>query len=617
MNSPQSRAGNRLSKEKSPYLRQHAENPVDWFPWGDEAFGKAKSLNKPIFLSIGYATCHWCHVMAHESFEDDQVARLINQLFIPVKVDREERPDIDTVYMKICQLLTGRGGWPLTLILTPDKEPFFAATYLPKSANFPQTGLLDLIPKVAHLWQNEPQKALDSAREIMDHLRRADGNTRGRLPGKNLLRQAAEELERRFDQTHGGFGSAPKFPSPHNLLFLLSQYRRHQEPKYLSMAETTLDIMRRGGIFDHLGGGFHRYSTDREWLLPHFEKMLYDQAMLSLAYLEAFQLTGRASHAQTARDIFDYVLRDLTSADGVFFSGEDADSEGVEGRFYVWKIDEIRDRLFPEEADAVIRAYRLRNQGNFRDEASRQLTGENILHQLVLTDEQTSEDEDRESAEILERARNKLFAARQQRVRPQLDDKVLTDWNGLMIAALAFGGRVLESDVYTRAAERAAGFCLEQLVEPSGNLLHRYKDGEAGISGFLDDYAFLSWGLLDLFETTGHTSYFLSAKRLTRHMLEHFQDPNKGGLFLTADDAETVLIRPKEIFDGALPSGNSAAVMNLSRIIAAGENDSLETALSEQIQAFSGMVQGHPIGFTYFLCGLDQALELLPGPGSA
>ena len=611
MPTAQSQALNRLSREKSPYLLQHAENPVDWFPWGDEAFAEAKSRDKPIFLSIGYATCHWCHVMAHESFEDEQAADLINRAFVPVKVDREERPDIDAVYMRTCQLLTGRGGWPLTLFLTPEKEPFFAATYLPKSGRFPQTGLLELIPRVEQFWHNEREKAESSAKEITQHLHRTETGQRGAFPGRDLLQQAVRELSQRFDKEHGGFGSAPKFPAPHNLLFLLGQYRHTHEQDLLFMVESTLKAMRRGGLFDHLGGGFHRYATDREWLLPHFEKMLYDQAMLSLAYLEAFALTGTEVYAETAREVFSYVLRDLRSEQGLFFSGEDADSEGVEGKFYVWTMDEIRDLLSAEEAEAVIQAYHLQEAGNFRDEATKQRTGENILHQLDLSGQKAPDIPEDRFEKTLTQAREKLFNARQKRVRPQLDDKVLTDWNGLMIAALAAGGRILRSDEYTRAAERAADTLLDTMLEPEGGLLHRYKDGQAGIPGFLDDYAFLTWGLLNLYESTEKAPYLQRASRLTNHMLQHFQDPEKGGLFLTADDAETVLMRPREVFDGALPSGNSAAVMNLCRLIAAGENGSLTAALREQIKAFSGVMQGQPTGFTYFLCGVDQALQLI------
>ncbi|MCF8038355.1 MAG: thioredoxin domain-containing protein [Desulfohalobiaceae bacterium] len=608
-NSPE----NRLAKEKSPYLLQHAQNPVDWYPWGEEAFARARTEDKPIFLSIGYATCHWCHVMAHESFEDQEVAGLINQTFVPVKVDREERPDIDAVYMKTCQILTGRGGWPLTLFLTPEKEPFFAGTYIPKEGVFPQTGLVELIPKIHHVWKNEQDKVQKSTREILSHLRQTVGGTRGEFPGKSILERAVQDLGQRFDRMHGGFGDAPKFPSPHNLLFLLGQGKERKDRHPLNMVETTLHSMRKGGIFDHLGFGFHRYSTDKEWLVPHFEKMLYDQATLSLAYLEAFAATGNQSYADTAEEVFSYVLRDLTSLEGVFFSGEDADSEGVEGKFYVWDTSEIRDILTEKEAEAVTRAYNLKDEGNFRDEATRQLTGKNILHLLSTDLQKTAADLDlslNNMQDLLDQARRKLFSAREKRIRPQLDDKVLTDWNGLMIAALAFGGKTLEQEDYTRAASRAADFFLEKMRDSQGYLLHRYKDGEAGIPGFLDDYAFLAWGLLNLAEATGNTRYLSAASDLTRKMLLHFRDEEQGGLFLSADYAETVLIRTREIFDGAIPSGNSAALMNIVRLIQAGENSGLQEEMQELVQAFSGTVQSQPMGFTYFLCGLDRAFQL-------
>ncbi|MCF8039990.1 MAG: thioredoxin domain-containing protein [Desulfohalobiaceae bacterium] len=605
-------AGNRLAEEKSPYLLQHAQNPVDWYPWGEEAFAKAGNEDKPVFLSIGYATCHWCHVMAHESFEDRQVAELINQTFVPVKVDREERPDIDAVYMKTCQILTGRGGWPLTLFLTPGKEPFFAATYIPKEGSFPQTGLLELIPKIPRIWMNEREKVTKGAREILGHLRRTGSGSQGGLPHRSILARAVDDLSQRFDRMHGGFGNAPKFPSPHNLLFLLSQKKGENDRRLLEMVESTLLSMRKGGVFDQLGFGFHRYSTDKEWLVPHFEKMLYDQAMLSLAYLEAFEATGNAFYADTADEVFSYVLRDLTSLEGVFFSGEDADSEGVEGKFYVWSTSEIRDILPEKEAEVVIKAYNLKDEGNFRDEATRQLTGRNILHQLSTDLLKTAGDLGLSFEDVqilLDQARRKLFAAREKRIRPLLDDKVLTDWNGLMIAALAFGGKTLEREDYSLAASRAADLLLEKMRDNEGNLLHRYKDGEAGIPGFLDDYAFLAWGLLNLAEATGNMRYLTAASELTRKMLLHFRDEEQGGLFLSADYAETVLVRTREFYDGAIPSGNSAALMNIVRLIRAGENTGLQQEMQGLVQAFSGLIQSQPTGFTYFLCGLDLVFD--------
>jgi hypothetical protein len=602
---------NRLINEKSPYLLQHAYNPVDWYPWGEEAFDKAQRENKPVFLSVGYATCHWCHVMAHESFEDPEAADLINRNFVPVKVDREERPDVDTVYMKVCQMITGRGGWPLTVLLTADRKPFFAATYIPKQGRFPQTGLMELIPRMREVWTNQPEKVRQSAEEVLQHLQGADGDTRGSFPEPSLLDRAAEEYRSTFDSANGGFGSAPKFPAPHNLLFLLAHYRRTKEPKSLEMVESTLRAMRRGGVFDHLGYGFHRYSTDKEWLVPHFEKMLYDQAMLALAYLEAYRATGDSFYADTAEEVFAYAMRDLLTGENVFCSGEDADSEGVEGKFYVWREAEIRDLLSPEEAEAVIGIYNVRQEGNFRDEATGRQTGANILHRLSGDPVRTAETLglDQEGLQdLLEGARGKLFAAREKRVRPLLDDKILTDWNGLMVAALAHGGRTLPDPVYTDAAEKAAAFLLETMRDKEGNLLHRYKEGEAGIPAL---------GLLELAETTGKDSYRREARDLTDRMLEHFWDRERGGLFFTADNAETVLVRPKDLFDGAIPSGNSAALNNMLRLLRAGEDGALEHVAREQVLAFSGTVENIPTGFSYFLCGLDQAYEVLQRPGEA
>jgi uncharacterized protein YyaL (SSP411 family) len=603
---------NRLAQEKSPYLLQHANNPVDWFPWGEEAFAKATSEDKPVFLSIGYATCHWCHVMAHESFEDEEVAELLNRSFVPIKVDREERPDIDTVYMKACHLVSGRGGWPLTVCLTPEKKPFFVATYIPKQARFPQNGLMDLLPKIATLWQDERPKVQQSAESIHQALTSTENDTSGPYPDESVLKRAADEFRQRFDQVHGGFGQPPKFPSPHNFLFLLRYYRRTRDPEILNMVTKSLRFMRSGGLFDHLGKGFHRYSTDKEWLLPHFEKMLYDQALLSLAYLETYETTNDQFFAETAREIFSYVLNDLRSPEGVFFSGEDADSEGVEGKFYLWTESEIREALTEEEAEIVLRAYGLKSEGNFLDEATRKLTGENILHRLGSSDEELAESMNLASAELRERlqaASEKLLAIRKSRVRPELDDKVLTDWNGLMIAGLAAGGRILDDAGYTRAAEQAADFLLTTMRTSQDQLLHRYKEGDAAIDGFLDDYAFLAWGLIELYRATAREDYLQSASKLVEVLLNHFWDHHRGGFFMTADDAERVLLRCREVFDGAIPSGNSAALNDLLALKAAHADGNYGRSAEAMLKGFSGLVTKHPSAFAAFLCGLDATLH--------
>ncbi len=592
---------NRLIDAPSPYLRQHAHNPVDWFPWGEEALAKAEQEDKPLFVSIGYATCHWCHVMAHESFEDPDVARLMNEAFVNVKVDREERPDIDGVYMTVCQLLTGHGGWPLNVILTPDRRPFFAATYIPKDARFGRKGMLQLVPRVQELWQQAREDVLGSAERITEALTQT---TLGHGVQDELteahLRAAYENLRERFDPDHGGFGSSPKFPSPHNVSFLLRYGRRTGDEEARIMAEQTLDGMRRGGVHDHVGFGFHRYSTDRQWHLPHFEKMLYDQATLALAYLEGHQATDRQAFAATARAIFSYVLRDLRSPEGAFHSAEDADSEGEEGKFYVWTDAEIRGVLDDDEAELVAEAFGVQPEGNYREEATGEETGRNVLH--LQRDLSASEQA------LWDQARAKLYAARERRARPDLDDKILTDWNGLMIAALARGGAVLGEATYTDAAERAAGFLLGTMRPDDGGLFHRYRDGEAGVSGFLDDYAFLVWGLIELYETTFKPAYLRHAVELTDEMLARFEDTERGGCYFTPEGADDVLVRRKSFEDGAMPSGNSVAMFNLVRLGRLTGRTDLEDRADRLGRAASTSVNQVPIGFTHLLSALDFAL---------
>ncbi|HJX13904.1 MAG TPA: thioredoxin domain-containing protein, partial [Dehalococcoidales bacterium] len=522
---------NRLAREKSPYLLQHAANPVDWYPWGDEAFGKAARENKPVFLSIGYSTCHWCHVMAHESFEDPEVGRLLNEGFVAVKVDREERPDIDMLYMTVCQAMTGSGGWPLTILLTPDRRPFYAGTYIPRESRYGRLGLLELLPRIRELWTTRPNDLPDSAARITATLQRAVALPPGAELGEDVLHRAWEELAPRFDTRYGGFGTAPKFPSPHNLTFLLRYGKRTGREEARDMVERTLRAMRRGGIHDHIGFGFHRYATDPTWLVPHFEKMLYDQALLATAYLEAYQATGREEYARTAREIFTYVRRDMTAPEGAFYTAEDADSEGVEGKFYVWTSAEIKQILAPGEADLFTRVFNIREEGNFADGAESGRTGHNIPHLTRPLEEISAELQIPLSKleQKLEAIRRKLFTHREQRVRPHRDDKILTDWNGLMIAALALGARALGEPEYAAAARQAADFILNNLVGPDGRLLHRYRDGEAAIPAHLDDYAFLVHGLVELYEATFEVGYLERALALNRQLLEHFWDGGNGG----------------------------------------------------------------------------------------
>ncbi len=589
---------NRLARSQSPYLLQHADNPVDWYAWGDEAFEAAVRTDKPIFLSIGYSTCHWCHVMAHESFEDAEVAALMNDAFINVKLDREERPDVDTVYMNVCQLLTQHGGWPLTIIMTPDKRPFFAGTYIPKNTRQGRLGMLDLIPRVQDYWQNQREEILASAGEVTAAVQaHMTQDFSGGGLNAETLRQAYTELAQRFDAVNGGFGGAPKFPTPHTLLLLLRYVRRTGLDHALHMAETTLKAMRRGGVYDHVGFGFHRYSTDARWLLPHFEKMLYDQAMLVRAYTEAYQTTQNPQYAQTVREVLTYVLRDMTDPTGGFYAAEDADSEGVEGKFYVWTLDELTDHLGPEQAAQVAEVFQLKPEGNFAEEATGHMTGDNIPHLL----------QDQAPA-WWEAVRARLFDIREQRIHPHKDDKILTDWNGLMITALAQAGQVLNEPAYIAAAERAAAFVLSELRTPEGRLLHRYRAGEAGLMAHLDDYAFMVQGLLALYEATFKPAYLASALELNQVMLDHFWDAEQGGFFFTPDDGEDLLVRPKESYDGAVPSGNAVAMTNLLKLGRLTGQTELEDRAEAASRAFARVINRMASAHTQWMAALDFAL---------
>jgi len=586
---------NRLAWEKSPYLLQHAENPVDWHPWSDEAFALAAGEDKPVFLSIGYSTCHWCHVMAHESFENEQVAKLMNDTFVCIKVDREERPDIDNIYMTVCSLLTGAGGWPLTIIMTPDRKPFFAGTYFPRHTAHGRIGMIDLIPRLQDLWRNKRKEIMQSTENILSILQQEDRTDTNEELDAKILHDAYRDLVKRYDPDHAGFGGAPKFPTPHNLTFLLRYRKMTGSEQALAMAEKTLTAMRLGGIYDHVGFGFHRYSTDGKWLLPHFEKMLYDQALLVMAYLETYQVSGNLLFKETACEIFTYILRDMTSPEGAFYSAEDADSEGVEGKFYVWSVNQLQNILAPDELNIVQELYNVSSDGNFHDEASGEKTGANILHLQKHVPDNLHTD-------ILQ----KLFDVREKRIRPHRDDKILTDWNGLMIAALAMGARILGRSAYLEAANRSIHFILKSMRE-NGHLLHRYRDGEAAVKGFLNDYAFLVWGLLEVYEAGFDQNILQEAVRINDLMVELFWDESDGGFFLTADDGEPLLIRPKEIYDGALPSGNSIALANLLRLKLLTGNTELGRLAEKTVTTFAGRLKEVPGGYTQFLSGLHEA----------
>jgi len=593
---------NRLIDQKSPYLLLHAYDPVDWFPWGSEAFAKAQQEDRPIFLSIGYSACHWCHLMQRESFQDPEVARRLNEVFVCIKVDREERPDIDAVYMEVCQSITGRGGWPLTIIMTPDKHPFFAATYLPKRGGQGQLGMLELIDRIEELWRFKRQELVGSAKRISKLLGQMTATTPGQGLGEIFTQRAFEQLSRSFDERYGGFGRAPKFPTPHQLSFLLRYWKRTGEERALHMVEKTLQAMRQGGIYDQLGFGFHRYSTDDRWLVPHFEKMLYDQALLALSYIEAYQATGKEGYHKTAREIFSYVLRDMTAPEGGFYSAEGAESEGEEGKYYLWSEEEIREVLTEEEAEWVIGLYNVQRGGNFPGAA-----GRNILHLRDLAPRSTAEMgmTEEELERVLEIARQKLLLRRNTRIPPQKDDKILTDWNGLMIAALAKGAQALAEPRYAQAAARAAGFLLSNLLTTRGGLYHRYRAGEAAIPGFLDDYAFLIWGLLELYEATFEAPYLEVALQLNQYMLRSFWDDSSGGFYFTQVDHHDLPIRRKEVYDGALPSGNSVALLNLIRLARMTGDSRWEEKALQTGQALSSMVGSSTAAYTQLMVALD------------
>lgn len=603
------RKPNRLINEKSPYLLQHAYNPVEWYPWTDEAFEKAEKENKPIFLSIGYSTCHWCHVMEHESFEDPEVAKLMNDVFVSIKVDREERPDIDNIYMTVCQMMTGGGGWPLTIVMMPDKRPFFSGTYFPKQTRFGRIGFVELIQNINKAWKEKRDEVEQSADQITSHLKQTSMSDEGTDIPTDVLTKTYEYFFERFDKTYGGLTTAPKFPSPHNLLFLLRYYKNTGEENALEMVKKTLLEMRKGGIFDHIGFGFHRYSTDQRWLLPHFEKMLYDQAMLTHAYVETYQTTKIESFKKTAEQILEYVTRDMTSPEGGFYSAEDADSEGVEGKFYVWTKDEILKILGEEDGTLFCKVFNIEEDGNYEEESTKARNGTNIPH-LTNSIEDIVKESNTDPTELinkLNKARLTLFANRKQRVHPQKDDKILTDWNGLMISAFAKAGRVLDNEEYTETARKGVEFINENLSDNDGKLIHRYRDGEAKLTAVLDDYAFMIWGLLELYESTFETKYLEQAISLNEILNKHYWDDADGGYFFTPDFGENLLVRSKDLFDSAIPSGASAMMNNLIRFSRLTSNQEYEKAAELLSKSFSENVKKSPMAFTYFLCGLDFA----------
>lgn len=585
------RSANRLINEKSPYLLQHAYNPVEWYTWNDEAFQKAKAEEKPIFLSIGYSTCHWCHVMERESFEDEEVAELLNKYFISIKVDREERPDIDSIYMSVCQALTGGGGWPLTILMTPEKKPFYAGTYFPKKSKYGRPGIIDMLSSVEEAWRNKREELIESSDKITSIVEQsAFSGEKGNLT-KSTLKAAFEEYRDNFDPVFGGIGTEPKFPMPHNLMYLLRYYYSFGESKALEIVEKTLESMYKGGIFDHVGYGFSRYSVDRKWLVPHFEKMLYDNALLAIIYTEAYQITNKELYKEVADKIFTYVLRDMTSEQGGFYSAEDADSEGVEGKFYVWDQEEISKVMGVDNGRLFCEIYDITERGNFE--------GKNIPNLIAVELKAIADDEELKGR--LELLRKRLFEYREDRVHPHKDDKILTSWNGLMIAALAYAGRVFNKDDYTKAAEKAVHFILGNMVSAKGRLLARYRDGEAAYLAYQEDYAFLIWGLIELYENTFEDKYLNKAIELNKDMIEYFWDEKDGGFFLYGKDSEELIMRPKESYDGAIPSGNSVAALNMLRLARITEDEQLEEMCDKLLEVFSRNIEDAPSSHSMFM----------------
>ncbi len=601
---------NRLIDEKSPYLRQHAYNPVDWYPWSEEAFEKAKKEDKPVFLSIGYSTCHWCHVMERESFEDEEIAQILNKYFVPIKVDREERPDIDSIYMNVCMMMTGHGGWPLTVFLTPDKKPFYAGTYFPKESTYTRIGLKDLLLKLAQMWKEDRETFLNRSEKVLEYLKEHTEKKATETLSPHVFDMSYERFKDIFDPYYGGFGHRPKFPSPHNFLFLLRYYHKTKKENALEMVKHTLKNMRLGGIFDHIGFGFHRYSTDERWLLPHFEKMLYDQAMLTMAYLETYQITKNPFYKQVAEEILEYVKRDMTSSEGGFYSAEDADSEGEEGKFYVWEYDELKE-ILKEDFELFTKIFNIQKEGNFREEATGKITGKNIIYMRKSVKEIAEKlgKSEEEIKEFIEKTRKKLFDVRKKRIHPLKDTKILTDWNGLMIAAFSMAYQITEKEEYLETAKKAADFILEKMKKEDGTLLHRYKDGEAKFDGNLEDYAFLVWGLTELYYASFEEKYLKEAVKFTDKMIQHFWDKENGGFFMTPDFGEELIVRPKESYDGAIPSGNSVAAYNLFRLYRITGNKKYEDYGLKTVNAFADKIKTLLTSYSMMLVAYDFYLS--------
>lgn len=585
---------NHLINEKSPYLLQHASNPVNWYPWGQEAFDCAKAEGKPVFLSIGYSTCHWCHVMAHESFEDQEIADILNRDYICIKVDREERPDIDSVYMTVCQAITGSGGWPLTIVMTPDQKPFWAGTYLPKNNIYGRMGLLELLATITQQWNHNRDKLLSAGKEIVDLLQQHEQtSSKSNEPTKELLHIAANLFRQNYDKRWGGFGYSPKFPTAHNLLFLLRYSVLEHDKSVQEMVEHTLDQMFKGGIFDHVGGGFSRYSTDEKWLVPHFEKMLYDNALLAYTYLEAYQITCRPLYQTIAKRILDYVLGELTDNQGGFYCGQDADSDGVEGKYYVFTPSELQQVLGETNSKSFCQWFDVTDNGNFE--------GKSILN--LIKNERYQEN----NADI-ESLCKKVYVYRLTRAPLHKDDKILTSWNSLMIAALAKASRLLNEPLYLQAAQKSQQFIASHLTDMNGRLFVRWRDGEFAHAGQLDDYAFYAFALLELYQTTFDVSYLQKAIFTGQQLLDLFLDESSNGFYLYANDSEQLISRPKGVYDGALPSGNSIASVVLTKLAKITGEIKWQEASNKQINFITSTLQNNPSAYCVSLLSLISIL---------
>ncbi len=611
---------NRLAREKSPYLLQHAHNPVDWYPWGEEAFAKAARENKPIFLSVGYSTCHWCHVMERESFEDEAVAEVLNQHFVPVKVDREERPDVDRIYMLFVQASTGSGGWPMSVWLTPERKPFFGGTYFPPDNRYGRPGFRAILENLSRAWREDRTRIEQSGAQVLAQLSEyAQVSSAGAAPDKEALDSAFIAFRRMFDSKLGGFGSAPKFPRPSVFNFLLRYFAETKNEEALDMVLLTLREMAKGGMNDQLGGGFHRYSVDERWFVPHFEKMLYDQAQLAISYLEAFQITRDGQYAAAAREIFSYVLRDLTNPDGAFYSAEDADSatdaarprEKSEGAFYIWGREEIDAVLASDDAAVFHYRFGVEEGGNVQEDPHGEFGGRNILSQSHSLEEVAGHFnvELEEVRAVLGNASGKLLEVRSARPRPHLDDKILTAWNGLMISAFAKGAQIVDEPRYADAARGAASFIRQRLWDDQrGVLLRRYRDDESKIDGFLDDYAFFINALLDLYETTFDPEDFAFAARLAERAMELFEDKDNGGFFSTAAGGTDLVLRLKDDYDGAEPSGNSGMALALLRLARMTDRSDFRSAAERTLAAFASRLKSAGAGVPQMLVAHAFAL---------